>query len=280
MKTLALTIILVSLAGSASAQDAARGHFSECAPKIAEPGIAALGGFLADPEVKPIVAPRIGCEETTPEGAKTLSRAKTLDVPADVQPGGSTTCGFHVLRSMMRYWDRQTPGGSLVPGMSVGYDPIYNVAQSLRVAYGGWANAFALTVIAGHYGYAAQSADGNDPKHRDPPTFAGIRNDVENGRPVAALICVDEHGCPVRFKNSLGGHWCVIEGFVTGADGKNYIVVKHPWRAESFLWSAADFEASWNDLNRQVVRIAPTSQTATLGVMQKGFDSIPVNRHN
>src|SRR5437868_3730418 len=98
MKTLALIVLLVSSAGSAWGQNTASGHFSACAPKTAEPGIAALGGFLSDPEVARIVAPRVGCEETTPEGAETLRRAKTLDVPADIQPSHSVTCGFSVLR--------------------------------------------------------------------------------------------------------------------------------------------------------------------------------------
>lgn len=245
-------------------------HFSTCETRPEEStGLSAiLDTFQSDVVRRARLGGKLGCEETTSGGAKILRAASALDVPMDVQ-GAQPDCGFHALRMLMRYY---APTGSIVPGMEFGFDPMRYVAQSMSIGYGGGINGFHMGLIAIHYGFDVTVAANVAGHHDAAPTMDAIRAAVAKGRPAAVLICVDEHGCPVRKSQALGSHWAVVEGFVKGPDGVEYVVAKHPWRGENFLWRADVFEASWKDVESQLVTIEPTSDAKRLGMVQRTHD--------
>ena len=161
-----------------------------------------------------------------------------LYVPPSVQDGSN--CMFHVLR-MVTLQFRAT--GHDVDGLDVKAAMAWAKAQNLTKD-GGLTIHGAKKVIdwAGYTSLAKSGASMKD-----------VEDAVRSGTPVAVIFYVDpETGGPATtiHKDNRGNdipawHAAVVEGFYEDNAGRDYVIVKHGWRKEPYVYLRSEFEKSW-----------------------------------
>lgn len=188
------------------------------------------------------------------------------DVPGRVQDG--PTCGLYALGMVMDYWDRKNPGNKnpLVRAEdSVRWDShslapdtdqrLLDVARASGfTTQGEMFYAEQLAELARKFGYQASVKSGM--------TLDDIKACIDRDRPALIGFDVDSQGNPGLFGGKRA-HWAVVEGYFQ-KDGVDYLVATHGWTGKEYVWKAADFMASVNQLDKSDFPAAPRDITQTL----------------
>lgn len=190
---------------------------------------------------------------------------RTIAVPPSNQVMG--TCALHALRMVAMHWNAQDPTNA---AFEVGDAGASTAESALGVAMAkGWGNENGIAMaklapLARHYGYGAVATRGS--------SIATLRALVESGTPPIVHFYVDtETGGPATepvmvkvgetTEVSANWHAAVIEGFCRDRWGNEYVIARHAWRDEPYLWKRADFEKSWAMADREVVIVRPLNKS-------------------
>ncbi len=188
------------------------------------------------------------------------------DVPPRVQDG--PTCGLYALGMVMDFWDQKDSGN---------LNPLVQASDVMR-----WNSHSApadtekrLLDVARDRGYTTQGemfyADqlgalsrefGYDAKVTENVTLDYIKACVDRGHPALIAFDVDKVGNPGLYDGKRA-HWAVIEGHFQ-KDGEDFLVATHGWTGKNYVWRAADFMASVNQVNSSDFPGAPRDITTTL----------------
>lgn len=108
--------------------------------------------------------------------------------------------------------------------------------------------------LAREYGYKAEV-------HHD-ITLEDIKACVDRKHPALVAFDVDHSGNPGLYGGKRA-HWAVIESHFQ-KDGVDYLVATHGWTGKEYVWKAADFMASVNQLDKSDFPAAPRDITGCL----------------
>ncbi len=181
------------------------------------------------------------------------------DVPERVQDG--PTCGLYALGMVMDYWDVKNPK-NLAPVVQ-NADILRPRSHSREVdtprrlldvaiadrftTVGEMFFADNMAKLAREFGYQAKVTSN--------VTLADLQACVDRHHPALIAFDVDRVGNPGLYKG-LRAHWAVIEGHFQ-KDGVEYLVATHGWEGKEYVWRAADFLASMNQVDTSDFPTAP-----------------------
>lgn len=188
------------------------------------------------------------------------------DVPGRIQDG--PTCGLYALGMVMDYWDdkdRRNKNPLVLEADVVRWDSHSRLPDTqLR-----------LFEVAKHHGFTTQGemfyADhmatlarsfGYQASVKSELTLDDIKACVDRDHPALIGFDVDNSGNPGLFGGKRA-HWAVIEGYFQ-KDGVDFLVATHGWTGKEYIWKAADFMASVNQLDKSDFPAAPRDITQTL----------------
>lgn len=188
------------------------------------------------------------------------------DVPGRVQDG--PTCGLYALGMVMDYWDdkdQRNKNPLVLEGDVVRWDShsrlpdtqlrLFEVAKHQGfTTQGEMFYADHMATLARSFGYQASV--------KSELTLEDIKACVDRDHPALIGFDVDNSGNPGLFGGKRA-HWAVIEGYFQ-KDGVDYLVATHGWTGKEYIWKAADFMASVNQLDKSDFPAAPRDITQTL----------------
>lgn len=188
------------------------------------------------------------------------------DVPGRVQDG--PTCGLYALGMVMDYWDDLDAGNQnpLVQDSDVvRWDShsrpadtqtrLFDLAKERGfTTQGEMFFAENMAKLARAFGYRAVV--------KGDISLADIKACVDRKRPALVAFDVDHSGNPGLYGGKRA-HWAVIEGYFE-KDGADYLVATHGWTGKEYVWKAADFMASVNQLDASDFPAAPKDITGCL----------------
>lgn len=188
------------------------------------------------------------------------------DVPGRVQDG--PTCGLYAMGMVMDFWDKKK-SSNLNP-LVVDADEYRSDSHSRKddthrrmfdvAKEKGWTTqgemfyADNMGKLAQEFGYKATV--------KSNITLDDIKACVGRHHPALVAFDVDQVGNPGLFGGKRA-HWAVIEGAFK-KDGVDYLVATHGWTGQEYVWKAADFMASVNQLNASDFAAAPKDITGCL----------------
>lgn len=195
----------------------------------------------------------------------TRNGRRTIAVPPSNQVMG--TCALHALRMVAMHWNAQDPSNA---AFEVGDAGASTAESALGVAMAnGWGNENGIAMaqlapLARHYGYdavALRESSIDDLKtaiESGTPPIIHFYIDGETGGPGTELV-----EAPVNGKSEVVPNWhaAVIEGFCRDRWGNEYVIARHAWRNDPYLWKRADFEKSWALADREMVIVRPLNKT-------------------
>ncbi len=188
------------------------------------------------------------------------------DVPGRVQDG--PTCGLYALGMVMDFWDKKnkTNLNPLVEDADEWrsdshsrkedtHQRMLDVAKENHwTTQGEMFHADDMAKLAEKFGYHATV--------KSNLTLADIKACVARHHPALVAFDVDPVGNPGLYGGKRA-HWAVIEGTFK-KDGVDYLVATHGWTGKEYVWKAADFMASVNQLNASDFPGAPADITGCL----------------
>jgi Peptidase_C39 like family len=188
------------------------------------------------------------------------------DVPGRVQDG--PTCGLYALGMVMDYWDKRDSKNKnplVQDGDAVRWDShsiapdtnqrLFDVAKGKGfTTQGEMFYADHMATLARHFGYQASV--------KSEMTLEDIKACIDRDHPALVGFDVDNNGNPGLFGGKRA-HWAVIEGYFQ-KDGVDFLVATHGWTGKEYVWKAADFMASVNQLDKSDFPAAPRDITQTL----------------
>lgn len=184
-----------------------------------------------------------------PTDADIIREGRQHNVTMQLQ-GNTPYCGIYALNAVLQYYSDTylTPNAHPAPQ---GTGSIHEVAKNdknINPEDGLYTTE--LTDLARKLGVDANWQQGS---------LAAIKQALDDGYPPIVMIDVGNDGKPTV--NGLGGHWAVVEGMYTGKDGIDYLVVKHGWSTNSYVWKASDFLKSWQSMVAKVDKDAKGNTT-------------------
>lgn len=187
---------------------------------------------------------------TAAEEKRIIANYKTADVPYHAQD--EAKCGLYALKMVMHYYHRRDSRNQNPPVNEVGEpfsedrEPIFPYARRADELWAadGETSHWNVANIAEAYGYTARSRSSAFLGGIGAPDIDDLKEEVDAGRPVLVSVrSTNAKGMPC-VSDGYGGHWAVIEGWVSH-DGRDYFIVKHGTAGGDVVWPVDLFEEAW-----------------------------------
>ena len=206
-------------------------------------GIFAEAGIAApSPTPTPLQFLKEADEYVAKEGATLVDGTPLRRVPWAGEPT-RPTCGFYALEMLTRYWN-QRAGTKAVSG-----GEMLDQARMRGYTVDGRVSIENLASTVREYGYTANTSSGGGIKD--------LEAALERGIPPIVLFCVDEGPGGPQASDPGRGHFAVIEAVYSDDRGEKWVVARHSWRDQTFVWPAKKFEASWARRDHEMLLVEP-----------------------